>query len=702
MNKLYGKAAVGAGKFMMKGAGKLIPGVGLLMAGVDAVGGWQNAGEISGKSGKDVTTGVKAKAATASVLSGLTMGLISDKQVYGMIEGIQKAVTGIFSGIGKMFGWIFKKMWGAMKFVFKAAMWAAFWPFLSIARVMGFDKQLQAMGLLDEKKDDAKGDPKTAAGKMGQKMGSRWKTIKGFFGGSDAVAAEIPKESKAEVKPTGQETAQNVAKKEDPTAKTNELLERQVQLQAANNEYAQTSAVTNEEMLKKEKDAEKNKPKEGSWQKQKEAKLMASHTKPAGPLGAPPAKKGFFSSVGSAIGDAVSQGWEATKEAGGKALTATGQAVKGAATAVWKAITGSFDAKYEPFKPTVQKAASANNLSEAYMRSMMYIESKGDPNAAHPKGAKGLYQFVPGTAKRYGIAGKEFDPELNINAAAKLAADNMQDLKRMGIPITDANLYMAHQQGAGGLKALLTSAQNGTDPTTIRFKNGQTLRENMDLNGGKGKNAAEFYNFWQNRYIKEAKAAGVLYEGGNAKMPESTAKPNQSAQAIPQNLEMQSSHGSSKSTAIASSHGGSATPAVASNASKSAATTANKSTAVKKNTAAVTAKGIVAAKASTEAVKASEQTNVNKQTAEKTSGTCKSLDELLRVNKEQVKVQYSLLDSSMKLEKKSEVLVQLPGETPEQARKRVAEEKDRSAVNNLTAKRGDTRNKADQVAMGYV
>lgn len=65
---------------------KAVPGLGLAvtagMAAFDAVDGWKNAANISGKDEKDLTTGDKVQAATASVLSGLTFGLVDSKKMY--------------------------------------------------------------------------------------------------------------------------------------------------------------------------------------------------------------------------------------------------------------------------------------------------------------------------------------------------------------------------------------------------------------------------------------------------------------------------------------------------------------------------------------------------------------------------------------------------------------------------------------------
>ena len=106
--KLAGK---GLAKFGLKaglragaGALKAIPGLGAIatvgMAAFDAVDGWKNAASISGKDPSKVTTGDKVKAAGASVLSGLTFGLVSPQKMFKGINAIGNGFKKL-GGLGK-------------------------------------------------------------------------------------------------------------------------------------------------------------------------------------------------------------------------------------------------------------------------------------------------------------------------------------------------------------------------------------------------------------------------------------------------------------------------------------------------------------------------------------------------------------------------------------------------------------------------
>lgn len=108
----------------------------------------------------------------------------------------------------------------------------------------------------------------------------------------------------------------------------------------------------------------------------------------------------------------------------------------------------------------IAAAAQGSGLDQRYpgfMERMAQIESSGDPGASNPSGAAGLYQFMPKTAAAYGLA-DPYDPDASAQAAARLTLDNAASLKRtLGRDPTQGELYLAHQQGAGGASKLLAN-----------------------------------------------------------------------------------------------------------------------------------------------------------------------------------------------------------------------------------------------------
>lgn len=105
-----------------------------------------------------------------------------------------------------------------------------------------------------------------------------------------------------------------------------------------------------------------------------------------------------------------------------------------------------------------------------------HIETGGTFNErAHntSTGAKGLFQFVPGSARQYHLTGHEFDPTRNTEAAAQMYQDNLASMARRnehtghpylssGDTPTGLDLYLAHQQGSADYGSVQTAIATGT------------------------------------------------------------------------------------------------------------------------------------------------------------------------------------------------------------------------------------------------
>jgi hypothetical protein len=107
----------------------------------------------------------------------------------------------------------------------------------------------------------------------------------------------------------------------------------------------------------------------------------------------------------------------------------------------------------------IQSAADRNGLSWSrpnYLPRVAQIESTGDPNARNGSAA-GLFQFMPRTAKAFGLS-NPFDPAQASDAASRLTASNEKSLtKSLGRTPTDGEMYLAHQQGAVGASKILAN-----------------------------------------------------------------------------------------------------------------------------------------------------------------------------------------------------------------------------------------------------
>lgn len=78
-----------------------------------------------------------------------------------------------------------------------------------------------------------------------------------------------------------------------------------------------------------------------------------------------------------------------------------------------------------PYDALIASSATANGLSPQLYKAVIAQESAFDPKATSPKGAKGLPQLMPETAKALGV-NDPYDPTQSVPAGAKLLSDLMQ------------------------------------------------------------------------------------------------------------------------------------------------------------------------------------------------------------------------------------------------------------------------------------
>lgn len=77
----------------------------------------------------------------------------------------------------------------------------------------------------------------------------------------------------------------------------------------------------------------------------------------------------------------------------------------------WRAWAGEF-------ADIIHEAARTYDLDPVLLAAVMRIESNFDPFAVSPKGACGLLQLIPATARRFGV-GDVFDPAENVHGGAR-------------------------------------------------------------------------------------------------------------------------------------------------------------------------------------------------------------------------------------------------------------------------------------------
>lgn len=77
-----------------------------------------------------------------------------------------------------------------------------------------------------------------------------------------------------------------------------------------------------------------------------------------------------------------------------------------------------FAARLAPFADAVREAADRFEVDPRVIEAVIARESSGNPRAESPKGARGLMQIIPATARELGLA-NAFDPRQNILAGTR-------------------------------------------------------------------------------------------------------------------------------------------------------------------------------------------------------------------------------------------------------------------------------------------
>lgn len=156
-----------------------------------------------------------------------------------------------------------------------------------------------------------------------------------------------------------------------------------------------------------------------------------------------------------------------------------------------------------PVGQVITEAANRYGVSPDALMRVAMIESGGNPAAKNPNSsAGGLFQFIDSTARQYGLSNK-FDAAQSADAAARLMRDNATYLRKtLNREPTAGELYLAHQQGAGGAAKLLANP-NALAVDVIGY-------EAVRLNGGApGMTAGQFAEKWTRKM-----------DGASAKLPD--------------------------------------------------------------------------------------------------------------------------------------------------------------------------------------
>ena len=163
------------------------------------------------------------------------------------------------------------------------------------------------------------------------------------------------------------------------------------------------------------------------------------------------------------------------------------------------------------------EAASQGQNADVLLTIAALENPTGDPRIKNPvSSATGIFQHTGknGVGTWYDLGGTDkdrLDPMRQIQLGVKLTAQNRATLKAsFGREPTGGELYLAHQQGIGGARALLNAGPGmSAIDALVPAYNGNRARatEAVVNNGGSvGMTAAQFVNKWQRKF--DAAAAG--------------------------------------------------------------------------------------------------------------------------------------------------------------------------------------------------
>jgi hypothetical protein len=182
-----------------------------------------------------------------------------------------------------------------------------------------------------------------------------------------------------------------------------------------------------------------------------------------------------------------------------------------------------------PAAPAPQAAAPAppanplDGLSPGYFNTVGQLESSGGTQVGN---GGGKYQFMPGTAAQYGGSGED--------AMRRFTADNVNVLRKAGLPINDTTAYIAHQQGAGGASKLLHASPDAIAADVVGAKAAQGNKPFFYAKDGTPLTVAQSLDFFNSRVASAGGKGSVRPTPGAAPAVASGSVPaGATAQAQP-------------------------------------------------------------------------------------------------------------------------------------------------------------------------
>lgn len=136
-----------------------------------------------------------------------------------------------------------------------------------------------------------------------------------------------------------------------------------------------------------------------------------------------------------------------------------------------------------------------------FIDAVIQIESKRNANArAKTSSASGLFQFIESTGKTFGLRTLQdrLDPMKSFEAFKNYVFSNISSLRKNGVPVNPVNVYLCHQQGAGGFCKIYNFITGKTGSVSSKLVNNMA----GNTHGHKFTSPQAWYTNWANDFAK--------------------------------------------------------------------------------------------------------------------------------------------------------------------------------------------------------
>lgn len=136
-----------------------------------------------------------------------------------------------------------------------------------------------------------------------------------------------------------------------------------------------------------------------------------------------------------------------------------------------------------------------------FIDAVIQIESMRNANArAKTSSASGLFQFIESTGKTFGLRTLQdrLDPMKSFEAFKNYVFSNINSLRKNGVPVNPVNVYLCHQQGAGGFCKIYNYITGKTGSVSSKLVNNMA----GNTHGHKFTSPQAWYTNWANDFAK--------------------------------------------------------------------------------------------------------------------------------------------------------------------------------------------------------